>query len=247
MKDAQGQLTARGIAIGVVGCAVITASSLYIALRMGALPWPIVFAAIVSLFFLKAVSRGRSTLNEANVTHTIMSAGAMVAGGLAFTIPGAWMLGLADEVSLGQLLAIALGGVALGIAATALLRRHFIEGAALEYPIGQAAAETLKAGDSPERTGRKLFGAMSFAGLYALLRDGLGVLPTLLISPENTEAAAREWPSASTTPPCPWPWASWWAPARCACGSPGRCWAASASSWAARRRAGGTWPRPRAS
>ncbi len=182
MKDAQGQLTARGIAIGVVGCAVITASSLYIALRMGALPWPIVFAAIVSLFFLKAVSRGRSTLNEANVTHTIMSAGAMVAGGLAFTIPGAWMLGLADEVSLGQLLAIALGGVALGIAATALLRRHFIEGAALEYPIGQAAAETLKAGDSPERTGRKLFGAMSFAGLYALLRDGLGVLPTLLFA-----------------------------------------------------------------
>ncbi len=182
MSDMKGQLTWRGIAIGIVGCIIITASSIYIALRMGALPWPIVFAAIVSLFFLKAVSRGRSTLNEANVTHTIMSAGAMVAGGLAFTIPGAWMLGLADEVSLGQLLAIALGGVALGIAATALLRRHFIEGAALEYPIGQAAAETLKAGDSPERTGRKLFGAMGFAGLYALLRDGLGVLPTLLFA-----------------------------------------------------------------
>ncbi len=182
MSDMKGQLTWRGIAIGIVGCIIITASSIYIALRMGALPWPIVFAAIVSLFFLKAVSRGRSTLNEANATHTIMSAGAMVAGGLAFTIPGAWMLGLADEVSLGQLLAIALGGVALGIAATALLRRHFIEGAALEYPIGQAAAETLKAGDSPERTGRKLFGAMGFAGLYALLRDGLGVLPTLLFA-----------------------------------------------------------------
>ena len=102
MSDMKGQLTWRGIAIGIVGCIIITASSIYIALRMGALPWPIVFAAIVSLFFLKAVSRGRSTLNEANVTHTVMSAGAMVAGGLAFTIPGAWMLGMADDISLGQ-------------------------------------------------------------------------------------------------------------------------------------------------
>lgn len=180
MKGMKGQLTVRGTAIGVTGCVVITASSIYIALRMGALPWPIVFAAIVSLFFLKAVSHGRSTLNEANVTHTIMSAGAMVAGGLAFTIPGAWMLGLADDIALGQLLAIAIGGVALGLAGTALLRRHFIERAALEYPIGQAAAETLKAGDGPKGTGKKLFGAMGFAGLYALLRDGLGLLPSML-------------------------------------------------------------------
>lgn len=182
MKEIKGQLTGRGLVIGIVGCAVITASSIYIALRMGALPWPIVFAAIVSLFFLKAVSRGRSTLNEANVTHTIMSAGAMVAGGLAFTIPGAWMLGLADEVSTGQLLVIALSGVALGLVGTALLRRHFIDDAALEFPIGQAAAETLKAGDSPKRTGKKLFGSMGFAGLYALLRDGLGVLPSMLLA-----------------------------------------------------------------
>ena len=90
----RGQLTARGVVIGCIGCVVITASSAYTALKLGALPWPIVFAAIVSLFFLKLL--GNASLNEANVTHTIMSAGAMVAGGLAFTIPGAWMLGYAN-------------------------------------------------------------------------------------------------------------------------------------------------------
>ena len=93
MRDLKGQLTLRGVVVGCVGCVVITASSVYVALRMGALPWPIIFAAIVSLFFLRALSRGRASLNEANVTHTVMSSGAMVAGGLAFTIPGAWMLG----------------------------------------------------------------------------------------------------------------------------------------------------------
>ena len=93
----RGQLTLRGVVIGVLGCVIITASSAYTALKMGALPWPIVFAAVISLFFLKLM--GNASLNEANVTHTIMSAGAMVAGGLAFTIPGAWMLGYADQIS----------------------------------------------------------------------------------------------------------------------------------------------------
>lgn len=180
MKDLKGQLTFRGVLIGCLGCATITAASIYMALRMGALPWPIVFAAIISLFFLKAVSKNTSTLNEANVTHTVMSAGAMVAGGLAFTIPGAWMLGLADEISLVHLTVIALAGVALGLICTALLRKHFVEEAQLEFPIGEAAAQTLIAGESGGKTGRKLFGAMGIAGVFAFLRDGLVVIPAMV-------------------------------------------------------------------
>lgn len=180
MKELKSQLTLRGMIIGCVGCAVITASSTYVALRMGALPWPIIFAAIVSLCLLKAVSRGSATLNEANVTHTTMSAGAMVAGGLAFTIPGAWMLGLAEEISLAHMLLVAIAGVCLGLIFTAMIRKHFIEETELEFPIGQAAAQTLIAGESGGRTGWKLFGSMGVAGLVALLRDGLAVIPSML-------------------------------------------------------------------
>ena len=68
----------------------------------------------------------------------------------------------------------------LGLVCTALLRRHFIEDAELEYPIGQAAAQTLVAGDSGGSTGKKLFGAMGLAGLFTALRDGLGAIPSLL-------------------------------------------------------------------
>ena len=121
MDSVKGQLTLRGLLIGCVGCIIITAASVYTALKMGALPWPIVFAAIISLFFLKAISRGRASLNEANVTHTVMSAGAMVAGGLAFTIPGIWMLGFADATSIFEMLLVALAGVVLGLVCTVLL------------------------------------------------------------------------------------------------------------------------------
>ena len=179
MNLPKGQLTARGIAIGVVGCVIITAASAYTALKMGALPWPIVFAAIVSLFFLKALGKGHADLNEANVTHTVMSAGSMVAGGLAFTIPAAWMLGFADETTWPRLLAVALGGTVLGSICTILLRRRFIEEEPLEFPIGQAAAETLKAGEAGGSTGRKLFGALGIAGVYTWLRDGITALPTV--------------------------------------------------------------------
>lgn len=175
-----GQLTLRGIVIGCLGCALITASSVYVALKMGALPWPIIFAALISLFALKAFKHRKASLNEANVTHTVMSSGAMVAGGLAFTIPGAWMLGLGEGISTFQLLVIALCGSVVGLVASIALRRHFIDEAGLEYPLGQAAAETLKAGETGGRTGVKLFEAMGFAALWALLRDGLKVIPSMV-------------------------------------------------------------------
>ncbi|SET19976.1 putative oligopeptide transporter, OPT family [Olsenella sp. KH3B4] len=174
----RGQLTARGVVIGCIGCVIITASSAYTALKLGALPWPIVFAAIVSLFFLKLL--GNASLNEANVTHTIMSAGAMVAGGLAFTIPGAWMLGYADEVGFLQMLIVALAGTGLGLVATAIIHRHFIVDASLEFPMGASAAQTLRATEAGGKTGRRLFASMGLAGVYAVLRDALGAVPAML-------------------------------------------------------------------
>ena len=55
----RGQLTLRGAIIGTIGCVVITASSAYTALKLGALPWPIVFAAVISLFFLRLLGNAR--------------------------------------------------------------------------------------------------------------------------------------------------------------------------------------------
>ncbi len=179
----KGQLTARGLLIGGIGCVILTAASVYTALKMGALPWPIVFAAIISLFFLKAL--GHTTLNEANVTHTIMSAGSMVAGGLAFTIPGVWILTGENNVAWWQMLIVALAGTVLGLICTAFIRRQFIEEDKLEFPIGEAAAQTLIAGDSGGKTGAKLFGSMGLAGIYCALRDWLGALPAMFLSGVN--------------------------------------------------------------
>ena len=175
----RGQLSVAGIVIGCVGCVIITASSVYTALKMGSLPWPTIFTSITALVLLRAV--GRTSLNEANITQVIMSAGSMVAGGLAFTIPGVWMLGLADKVSWGEMLAVALAGTLLGLVCTALIQRHFVEESDLEYPIGTAAAETLLASRAGGSTGTKLFGSMAVAGAWCVVRDVLGLMPSLVL------------------------------------------------------------------
>ena len=174
----RGQISAAGILIGCIGCVIITASSVYTALKMGALPWPTIFTSITALVLLRAA--GRTSLNEANVTQIIMSAGSMVAGGLAFTIPGVWMLGLGAELSWIEIGGVALAGTLLGLVCTALIRRRFVEESDLEYPIGTAAAETLMASRAGGATGKKLFGSMAAAGIWCALRDLAGVIPAMI-------------------------------------------------------------------
>ena len=172
------RLSVPSVLIGIVGCVIITASSVYTALKMGALPWPTIFTSITSLVLLRAF--GRKSLNEANVTQIIMSAGSMVAGGLAFTIPGIWILGLADEVDWMQMLCVALAGTLLGLVCTALIRKKLVEESGLEYPIGVAAAQTLEASEAGGKTGAKLLSSMVIAGVWSIARDVLGFIPTLL-------------------------------------------------------------------
>jgi uncharacterized oligopeptide transporter (OPT) family protein len=174
------QLTVRGMIIGVIGAIVLTMSSMYVALKLGALPWPIIFVALVSMFFLKLL--GKSNINEINVTHTAMSAGAMTAGGLAFTLPGIFMLNPDADVSLLKLIVVVLGGVLLGLIFTALIRKYFVVTKELPYPMGQAAAETLIVGDEGGKKSITLFASMGAAAVFTIIRDWFTAFPAALLN-----------------------------------------------------------------
>ena len=163
------QLTVRGLIIGALGSIVLTMSSMFIALKLSSVPWPIMFVVLVSMFILKLC--GNTNLQEINVTQTAMSAGAMVAGGLAFTIPGIWMLNPDADVNLGDLLAVTLGGVVLGLIFTALFRKYFIETKQLPFAMGQAAAATLEVSDTGSKKVILLFASMLAAGIFTYFRD----------------------------------------------------------------------------
>lgn len=177
MKD---QLTVRGMVIGVLGVIIITTSSMFIALKLSSLPWPIIFVALVSMFCLKAM--GNTNLHEINVTQTAMSAGAMVAGGLAFTIPGIWILNPNAEVDWVQLLLLTLGGVALGLIFTALFRKHFIDVSEQPFPMGEACAKTLETGDEGGSKAHLLFITMGLVAVFTFIRDWFQNIPAVLLN-----------------------------------------------------------------
>lgn len=176
----QKQLSARGIIIGSIGAVIITCSSMFVALKISSLPWPIMFVALASMFALKLCKH--TSLNEINVTHTIMSAGAMVAGGLAFTLPGIWMLNPDADVSAVKLFIVTIGGVILGLIFTALFKNHFVNRAKLPFAMGQAAADTLRAGDEGGKKAGFLFGSLGVAAVFTYLRDWLCVIPATKLS-----------------------------------------------------------------
>ena len=177
METKKSPLTARGLAVGIIGLIIITASSMYVALRMGALPWPTVFVTVLSMAVL-GKAKG-STLEEINCTHTLMSAGAMVAGGLAFTLPGLWMTDSSAELSLISVLAISVTGAVLGTLFTIIFRRSFIEKEKLSYPMGEAAYNTLIAGKEGKGA-PVLFSSLGASALFTFIRDGLGKIPAVL-------------------------------------------------------------------
>ena len=177
MKTTLSPLTPRGMALGIAGLIVITASSMYVALRMGALPWPTVFVTVLSLAVL-GKAKG-STLQEINCTHTLMSAGAMVAGGLAFTLPGLWMTEPGASLSFMTIAAIAIAGAVLGTLFTIIFRKTFIEKENLPYPNGNAAYRTLIAG-TEGKGAPVLFSSMGASVLFTFIRDGLGKIPSVL-------------------------------------------------------------------
>ena len=177
MDTSRNPITVRGLAVGIIGLIIITASSMYVALRMGALPWPTVFVTVVSMAILGKAKN--STLEEINCTHTLMSAGAMVAGGLAFTLPGLWMLDSEAELSLFQIAVIAVTGALLGTFFTMIFRHTLIEKEKLPYPMGEAAYNTLIAGK--EGKGAPiLFSSLSLSAVFTFIRDGLGKIPAIL-------------------------------------------------------------------
>lgn len=163
------QLTIRGLVIGSLGSIILTMSSMFIALKLSSLPWPIMFVVLVSMFLLKLF--GNTNIQEINVTQTAMSAGAMVAGGLAFTIPGIWILNPDANISLADLIVVTMGGVILGLIFTALFRKYFIVTKELPYAMGQAAAATLEVSDQGSKKVGLLFISMIAAGIFTYLRD----------------------------------------------------------------------------
>jgi uncharacterized oligopeptide transporter (OPT) family protein len=181
-------LTLRALLVGIAGSAVIASSSVYIALRLSALPWTIVFASIISFTLIRQLGKG--SLGEVNVTHTAMSAGSMAAAATAFVLPALWRIKPAASLNMTAAAAALLVGTVLALAAASLLRRLFIEKIALPYPVGRLSYDAIAASEAGRSRAALLLGASGAAFVFAFLRDKFKLIPALLFSKAGLGAVA---------------------------------------------------------
>ncbi|MCK4754436.1 MAG: OPT/YSL family transporter, partial [Calditrichia bacterium] len=169
--------TIRAAFIAIALSIFLLMSTSYIALKLGAAPWPIIFSVIVSSSVLKLLNRRRElNIHEANVAQAGGSIGGLVAVGIAFTLPGILYLNqtkgihieLPEPWVLGLVFAVA--GI-LGLILSIPLKYTFIDEENLPFPAGTAGAELLKLGKTG---GKELFLLLiigSLAGIFTLIRD----------------------------------------------------------------------------
>lgn len=169
--------SARAALIAIALSLFLLMSTSYVALKLGAAPWPIIFSVIMSGGLLKLLNRGRRVnIHEVNAAQAGASVGGLVAAGIVFTLPGILYLNQSRDLTLawpdpwllGLLTATA--GL-LGIVLSLPLKRTFIDQEQLPYPAGTAGAELLRLGKTG---GRPLFAILivgAATGIFTLFRD----------------------------------------------------------------------------
>lgn len=146
-------------------------TSAYIALKMGALPWPIIFSIIVSVGFLKGMRQLSS--HHVNIAQAGGSIGGLMAAAVVFTLPGL-LIESPNYFPPAAIASVGLLGALLGIGLSIPLREEYVIKKNLPYPAGKAGGEIIKTGFNKDRR----FGLMLISGLIAalftLIRESLG-------------------------------------------------------------------------
>ncbi len=176
-EEGESGFTVRASVIAVLLTIFLLVTSSYIALRVGALPWPIIFSAVVAGALLQLVARvsRKTTRHEMNVAQAGGTIGGLLASGVVFTIPGIlYLQGQGVEVTMPSVITLAIVCVTAGVLGVLLsvpVRRVFVEEEDLPYPSGRAGAEVIKAETSLGMSTFYVALALSLTGMFVLLRE----------------------------------------------------------------------------
>ncbi|MDO5388380.1 MAG: oligopeptide transporter, OPT family [Clostridia bacterium] len=178
------ELTYTSVITGILLAIAFGGANAYLGLRVGMTVSASIPAAVLSMGIIRIVLK-RNSILENNMVQTIGSAGESIAAGAIFTLPALFMWSAQWGTAPPSLLEICLisfcGGI-LGISFMIPLRSVLISNPNenLPYPEGTACAEVLMAGEEKGASASSVFKGLTFAGIYKIITDGLGLFPSQL-------------------------------------------------------------------
>ncbi|MBU0979508.1 MAG: OPT/YSL family transporter [Nanoarchaeota archaeon] len=175
-------LSVSSIIIAILLALFLAASSSYIALKIGAMPWPIIFSVLMSFILLKLF---RPSIHNVNVAQAGASIGGLLASAFVFVIPGMWLLQQQGrdipDFPIWALATLGLLGGLLGLILSVPLRKRFVD--RLPFPSGKAGAAVLKTVFDKRKWVYLLLLALVLAGMFAMVRDIYFPAGLVLIAP----------------------------------------------------------------
>ena len=167
----------RPLAVAVALTLFLLATSIYISLRLGGLPWPIIFSVIASAGIMRALAGMKQvSVHEINVAQAGGTIGGLMASAVAFTVPGILFLrdtmGVdIDMIDPPTLALVCVAGATLGVLLSIPLRRVYVDEEQLPYASGTAGAEVLKTQMAGGSGALLIAFTVLLAGIFALTRD----------------------------------------------------------------------------
>jgi len=158
------------IIIAVIIAVFLFFTSAFIALKMGALPWPIIFSIIVSAGLLKLFNA--LTPHRVNIAQAGGSIGGLMAAAVVFTLPGL-ILENPNFISHGWLVLTCASAAILGIGLSIPLREEYIVKQNLPFPAGRAGGEVIKTVFNQDHRFGLMIIFVILAALFTLGRDAL--------------------------------------------------------------------------
>jgi putative OPT family oligopeptide transporter len=169
------EVTAFSLIWGLVFAVIFSAASAYLGLKIGQ-----VFEAAIPITILaiglSGVLRKKDALQQNVMIQSIGSASGVVVAGAIFTLPGIYILGLAERTNFWQMCLASLLGGFLGILFLIPFRRYFVRDMHGEFPFPEATASTevLMAGEAGGGEASVLVKAGGIAAAYQLVAQTFG-------------------------------------------------------------------------
>ncbi len=147
-------------------------TSAYISLRLGALPWPIIFSIVASAGILRLTGKDldRHQINTAQAGGSI---GGLVAAAVAFVLPGFYLQADLATPPIWAMSLLAVVSAITGILLAYRVRHQYIEVENLPYPAGRAGGELIKAGFDHGQLFKVVVVAAAIIAAFTLARDAL--------------------------------------------------------------------------
>jgi putative OPT family oligopeptide transporter len=176
------ELTIPAVVLGVVIGSLMTASFVYISLKLGFGLGGSTVAAILGFAVLRGALR-KGTIIENNINQTVASGVNTASTGVSFTLPALFLMAAADptipEFTPLPFIIAAMAGSFMGILLIIPLRKQMLEFERLRFPTGVAVASLLKSPGAGARQAKLLGAGFLVAAVFTVLAN-YGLVPDMI-------------------------------------------------------------------